>query len=240
MVTATLVENLWPQFWNGLIFSGCLLFRKINSCRQHTFFVLCWRWRNKCFCDWMLRRKLWMMKTNNIQSNFIWNAEMGQTLKSFNFRWQLKPVTGSILEGSTMWVSQDAASCKNILLVTQENFGETVKLSSKRLRFSVPGVLNWFCWKFAQIDLNDNWEKNRFWDIVILPSNINWFMLNLIDLYLLFKFATRESFKLVNRKLFLYEILKAKLCNSEIKWWMLAFLISTARLQGRSGLSSIS
>ena len=181
-----------------------------------------------------------MMKTNNIQSNIIWNVEMGQTLKSFTFRWQLKPVTGSILEGSTMWVSQDAASCKNILLVTQENFRETVKLSSKRLRFSVPGIPNWFCWKFAQIDLKDNWEKNRFWDIVILPSNINWFILNLIDLNLLFTFATRESFKLVNRKLFLHEILKAKLCNSEIKWWMLAFLKSTTRLQGRSGLSSIS
>ena len=84
--------------------------------------------------------------------------------------------------------------------------------------------LTYFAINLLKFTLMKTKRKIHFWGIVILPSKINCFILNLFNLNLLFKFVTGESFKLVNRKMLLYEILKAKLCNSKIKSWMLSFL----------------
>ena len=70
-------------------------------------------------------------------------------------------------------------------------------------------------------------RQSHFWRILLFLSKTNLLILDLININSLFKIVTREVVTSLSTVKFLYKMLSAKLCISEIKWWMLAFLIPT-------------
>ena len=81
-------KTYYLQWQNGVMVSDSFAFSKCKSFRQHVLFVWGWSLRIKCFCDWMAKGKLWMIKTYPNGKN-IWNAKVDYTLRCF-FHWQLK------------------------------------------------------------------------------------------------------------------------------------------------------